>query len=91
MRNRSAFSPPDQRREVQIVIGRRLREQFQVLTQATPEPLAALLKRLEASGESEPPPRMHLRKPSDQLRPIPNCNKKEDLGGNKKEDLGGNM
>jgi hypothetical protein len=48
------------------VIGRRLREQFQVLTQAPPEPLAALLKRLETPGEGHPPPRMRSRGSLDQ-------------------------
>jgi hypothetical protein len=47
--------PADQRWEAQIAIGRRLREQFEVLAQAGPEPLAALLKRLEASGNNPAP------------------------------------
>jgi len=55
MRGRSAFLPANQRYEAQIAIGRRLREQFDVLAQAGPDPLAALLKRLEASGDHSAP------------------------------------
>lgn len=60
MRNRNAFSPRNQRWEAQIAIGRRLRDQFQVLTQAIPEPLVALLERLEGSGEGAPPQHMRV-------------------------------